>query len=52
MSVSLWRWSENCDNQYCPGDCDLCNKEETDEEKKERIKTVNEILQLLGLKNE
>ena len=26
MSVSLWRWTEACDEDYCPGDCDNCNK--------------------------
>lgn len=24
MSVSLWRWTEECDKQVCVGDCDLC----------------------------
>lgn len=24
MSVSLWRWSEDCDSRICVGDCDLC----------------------------
>ena len=42
MSVSLWRWTEDCDNQYCPGDCDLCEKTKREEAK--RIETVNEIL--------
>lgn len=30
MSVDLWRWSEECDHRPCPGDCDLCDKEEED----------------------
>ena len=27
MSVSLWRWSEDCEGVPCVGDCDLCNRE-------------------------
>ena len=27
MSVSLWRYTEDCNGNPCPGDCDLCNKE-------------------------
>lgn len=26
MSVSKWAWTERCDGDYCPGDCDLCRK--------------------------
>lgn len=26
MSCSLYRWTEKCEGQPCPGDCDLCNK--------------------------
>lgn len=37
MSVDLWSWTERCDGDYCPGDCDLCRKadeveEETDDD--------------------
>lgn len=32
MSVSLWRWSEECDGRICVGDCDLCGYEESEEE--------------------
>lgn len=33
MSVSLWRWSEECDGRACPGDCDGCteNAEDSDD---------------------
>lgn len=24
MSVSLYRWTPECDMSVCPGDCDLC----------------------------
>ena len=27
MSVSKWRYTEECDGNYCCGDCDLCDKE-------------------------
>lgn len=27
MSVSLWRWTDSCEYQYCCGNCDKCNKE-------------------------
>lgn len=31
MSVSLWRWSEDCEGVPCVGDCDLCDRNrETD----------------------
>ena len=27
MSVSLWAYkAENCDGEYCCGDCDFCKK--------------------------
>lgn len=26
MSVSKWRYTEDCDGDYCIGDCDLCSK--------------------------
>lgn len=25
MSVSKWRYTENCEGQLCPGDCDICD---------------------------
>ena len=31
MSVSLWRWTEECDKRACCGDCDNCGYEEEDE---------------------
>ena len=31
MSCSLWRWTKDCDGKPCPGDCDVCGKEEEDE---------------------
>lgn len=35
MSVSLWRWTEACDGQPCPGDCDNCDYEPEEEEEEE-----------------
>jgi hypothetical protein len=34
MSVSLWRYTEDCNGNPCPGDCDLCEKnlEESEED--------------------
>lgn len=32
MSCSLWRWTEACEGQPCPGDCDLCSFEAEEEE--------------------
>lgn len=32
MSVSLYRWTEECDKRECPGDCDLCHENEEDED--------------------
>lgn len=32
MSVSLWRWTEECDTHICVGDCDLCSYAEESEE--------------------
>lgn len=26
MSVSKWRWTEDCDHGICVGDCDKCDK--------------------------
>ena len=33
MSCSLYRWTEACEGQECPGDCDMCerNMEEEDD---------------------
>lgn len=30
MSVSLWKWTPECDNITCCGDCDLCSHEQED----------------------
>lgn len=27
MSVSKWKWTEQCEGRPCPGDCDRCNYE-------------------------
>ena len=32
MSVSLWAWTEECDNRICIGDCDLCSYAEEEDE--------------------
>lgn len=33
MSVSLWAYVPGiCDGNFCPGDCDFCNKAETEED--------------------
>ena len=32
MSCSKWRWTEICDYRPGPGDCDLCDYEEEDDE--------------------
>lgn len=32
MSVSLWAWTESCDNERCCGECDLCRHRPEDEE--------------------
>jgi len=26
MSVSKWKWTPQCDEDYCVGDCDNCEK--------------------------
>jgi len=28
MSVSKYRWTEECDTHICVGDCDLCDYED------------------------
>ena len=30
MSVSLWKWTEECDKRACCGDCDNCSYEDAD----------------------
>ena len=32
MSVNKWRYTPECDKDYCPGDCDECGKNEEEEE--------------------
>ncbi len=42
MSCSLWRYDpEQCDGDYCCGDCDYCNKEP--ESKAYQVKTKDGI---------
>jgi hypothetical protein len=31
MSCSLWRWTEECETHFCPGDCDLCELNDEEE---------------------
>ena len=35
MSVSLYRWTEECDGVPCPGDCDNCSRNMEEEEEEE-----------------
>ncbi len=32
MSVDLYRWTEACEGDYCVGDCDLCHKEQEEDD--------------------
>jgi hypothetical protein len=32
MSVSKWAWTEDCEGQPCPGDCDLCERRDCDDD--------------------
>lgn len=32
MSVSKWRYTEQCEGRPCPGDCDLCDENNEDED--------------------
>lgn len=32
MSTWLWRYTEDCEDQLCPGDCDNCSKEDSEDE--------------------
>ena len=32
MSVSKWRYSEECEGKPCPGDCDECEEDDGKEE--------------------
>ena len=41
MSVSRWKYTEQCDGGYCCGDCDYCNKEP--ESKAYQVKTKDGI---------
>lgn len=55
MSVSRWGYHpDKCDGEYCPGDCDICDKSEgeevdiMDEKTKERLENINERLEILA----
>jgi len=37
MSVSLWRYTLECDNHSCCGDCDECDYEDDYEEERIEI---------------
>ena len=30
MSASKWKWTPQCDEDYCVGDCDNCEKGDDD----------------------
>lgn len=32
MSCSLYMWTSECEGQPCPGDCDLCDKHEYEDD--------------------
>ena len=38
MSVSKWRWTEDCDKGICIGDCDKCDKAVFEEGENDEIK--------------
>lgn len=38
MSVSVWRWTEECDGRICVGDCDVCSYAEESEEEMQVVK--------------
>ena len=55
MSVSKWGYHpDRCDGEYCPGDCDICDKSEgeevdiLDEKTKEQLENINERLERLA----
>ena len=35
MSVSMWRWTEECPMDECCGECDLCEYEPDEEDEDE-----------------
>ena len=37
MSCSKWRWTEECDSRPCPGDCDLCEENNEDEDNTDNL---------------
>ena len=41
MSVSKWRYTEECDGDYCCGDCDKCDKEPEESEDESDEKRQN-----------
>lgn len=43
MSVSKWKYTEECDGEYCCGDCDLCDKE-PEEESEDLTDEINELI--------
>lgn len=44
MSVSKWAWREECNEDYCPGDCDNCPKAEESEDEDGQHLTERESL--------
>lgn len=40
MSVSLWRWTKDCDSHPCCGDCDNCSKEDDYKLTKEQVENL------------
>lgn len=32
MSTDKWKWTEICDTRPCPGDCDLCDYDDEEDD--------------------
>ena len=42
MSVAKWAYSETCEGDYCPGDCDLCCRKIADEDNNAELEETEE----------
>lgn len=46
MSVSKWSWREECDKDYCPGDCDNCPRAESEDDDGQHLTERESLLRV------
>lgn len=48
LSVSKWKYTEECEGDYCCGDCDLCDKEPEESEEETECTVCSSVHDAVG----